>query len=56
MQLSAFNAFTTTLILGTMLRRRAYTPAQFEALAAESAFRTCDVRKDGISVEVRLKK
>jgi hypothetical protein len=43
-------------VLETMLRRRAYTPAQFEDLVAESAFRTCDIRKDGIGLEVRLRK
>jgi hypothetical protein len=39
-----------------MLGRRAYSPAQFERLAAESAFRTCDIQREGISMEVRLKK
>ncbi len=37
-----------------MLRRRAYTRAQFERLAAGSPFRRADVRADGIGVEVRL--
>ena len=37
-----------------MLRRRAYTPAQFERLAADSAFHTCDVRTQGVGMEVRL--
>lgn len=36
------------------LRRRAFTPAQFEALAAESAFGRCSVTADGIGLEVRL--
>jgi hypothetical protein len=39
-----------------MLRRRAYTPTQFQHLVAESAFRSCDIRKDGIGLEVRLNK
>ena len=56
MKLSRFNAFTTKLILGTALRRRAYSPAQFERLVAESSFRTCDLRKDGIGLEVRLRR
>ena len=55
MKLSRFNAFTTKLILGTALRRRAYSPAQLEGLVAESSFRTCDIRKDGIGLEVRLR-
>jgi ubiquinone/menaquinone biosynthesis C-methylase UbiE len=39
-----------------MLRRRAYSPAQFERLAAESAFRTCDIRAQGIGMEIRLQR
>jgi ubiquinone/menaquinone biosynthesis C-methylase UbiE len=50
------NAFVTKLVLGTMLRRRAYSPAQFERLVAESPFRACEIRKEGIGLEVRLKK
>jgi ubiquinone/menaquinone biosynthesis C-methylase UbiE len=56
MKLTRFNTLTTKFVLGTMLRRRAYTPAQFEHLVAESDFRTCAIRKDGIGLEVRLKK
>jgi ubiquinone/menaquinone biosynthesis C-methylase UbiE len=56
MKLSRFNALTTKFVLGSMLRRRAYTPTQFERLVAESAFRSCDIRNDGIGLEVRLKK
>jgi ubiquinone/menaquinone biosynthesis C-methylase UbiE len=56
MKLSRFNALTTQFVLGTMLRRRAYTARQFAQLVAESAFRTCDIRKDGIGLEVRLEK
>jgi len=56
MKLSLLNTFVTKLALGTMLRRRAYSPAQFERLVAESPFRGCEIRKDGIGLEVRLKK
>jgi ubiquinone/menaquinone biosynthesis C-methylase UbiE len=56
MKLSLLNTFVTKLALGTMLRRRAYSPAQFERLVAESPFRACEIRKDGIGLEVRLKK
>jgi len=56
MKLSPFNALTTKFVLGTMLRRRAYTAAQFEQLVAESAFQSCDIRQDGVGLEVRLKK
>jgi ubiquinone/menaquinone biosynthesis C-methylase UbiE len=51
--LSRLNAFMTKRAL-TMLRRRAYSPAQFERLAADSAFRTCDIQTGGIGMEVRL--
>ena len=56
MKLSRFNTLATRFMLETILRRRAYTPAQFERLVAESAFRTCDIRKAGIGLEVRLKR
>ncbi|MGI5492897.1 class I SAM-dependent methyltransferase [Microtetraspora malaysiensis] len=55
MELNRLNSVLTRVPL-TMLKRRAYARAQFERLAAESAFRTCDVRADGISLEVRLTK
>src|SRR5204863_466035 len=55
-RLSGFNAFLTRFVLRTMLRRRAYTPAQLRDLVRESAFRTGDIRTQGIGVEVRLKK
>jgi ubiquinone/menaquinone biosynthesis C-methylase UbiE len=53
--LGRLNAFMTKVAL-TMLRRRAYSPAQFERLAAESAFRTCELRTEGVGLEVRLTK
>jgi ubiquinone/menaquinone biosynthesis C-methylase UbiE len=56
MKLSLLNAFVTKLVLGTMLRRRAYSPARFERLVAESPFRACEIRKDGIGMEVLLRK
>lgn len=55
-RLSGFNAFLTRFVLRTMLRRRAYTPAQLRDLVRESAFRTGDIRTQGIGVEVRLQK
>jgi len=56
MKLSPLNTLTTKFVLGTMLRRRAYTAAQFEQLVAESTFQSCDIRQDGVGLEVRLKK
>ena len=55
MGLSRLNAFVTKAAL-TGLRRRAYTPAQLERLAAESAFQSCAITTEGIGLEVRLKK
>jgi ubiquinone/menaquinone biosynthesis C-methylase UbiE len=55
MALGGLSAFMTKWAL-TMLRRRAYSRAQFEGLAAASAFRTCDIQTEGIGMEVRLKK
>ena len=54
-QLGRLNAFMMKRSL-TMLRRRAYSPAQFVRLAAESAFRTCEIRPEEIGMEVRLHK
>jgi ubiquinone/menaquinone biosynthesis C-methylase UbiE len=56
MNLGRFNAFVTRVILDKMLRRRAYTNAQVEHLAAESPFGTCSIRADGIGFEMRLAK
>jgi ubiquinone/menaquinone biosynthesis C-methylase UbiE len=55
MQLGWWSTFSTKATL-EMLRRWAYTPARFQRLAAESAFRTCEVTTEGIALEVRLTK
>ncbi|GAA4996640.1 class I SAM-dependent methyltransferase [Actinopolymorpha pittospori] len=55
MRLSHVNAFMAKSAL-TMLRLRAATNAQFERLAAQSRFRTCAVRSEGILMDVRLTK
>jgi ubiquinone/menaquinone biosynthesis C-methylase UbiE len=55
MRLDWFATFTTSATL-EMLRRRAYTRAQFEQLVAGSPFRTCDITTQGIGLEVLLKK
>jgi ubiquinone/menaquinone biosynthesis C-methylase UbiE len=55
MGLGRLNAFLTKRTL-TMLRRRAYSPAQFERLAADSAFQTCAIQTEGIGMEVQLTK
>ena len=55
MGLDAFSSFTTRATL-EMLMRRAYTPAQFEGLAAASPFHCCSISAQGIGLEVRLRK
>jgi ubiquinone/menaquinone biosynthesis C-methylase UbiE len=55
MEAGLLNAFFTKWAL-VGLRRRAYARAEFERLAAESAFRTCDIQTEGIGIEVRLEK
>jgi ubiquinone/menaquinone biosynthesis C-methylase UbiE len=55
MDVGRLNSFMTKATL-EMLRRRAYSPAQFERLVAESAFQTCAITTEGIGMEVRLKK
>lgn len=55
MELGWLSTFTTKATL-EMLKRRAYSPARFERLVAESPFRTCEISTGGISLEVRLTK
>jgi ubiquinone/menaquinone biosynthesis C-methylase UbiE len=55
MRLGRVGSFVTRRILAG-LRRRAYTTAQFEQLAAESAFHGGEVRTRGIGMELRLQK
>jgi ubiquinone/menaquinone biosynthesis C-methylase UbiE len=55
MDLGRASAFMTKAILAR-LRRRAYSPLQFDQLVADSAFRTCRIDTGGISLEVRMKK
>ena len=55
MELGRISTFTTTATL-EMLRRRAYSAAQFERLADQSPFHTCAISTEGIGLEVRLDK
>jgi len=55
MRLGWWSTFTTTATL-EMLKRRAYSPARFLQLAAESPFHGCEITTEGIDLEVRLKK
>jgi ubiquinone/menaquinone biosynthesis C-methylase UbiE len=53
MKLSALNSALTRWTLSG-LRRRAYAADHFRVAAAASAFGTCEVRVDGLSLEIRL--
>jgi len=53
MRVGPVSAFVTRRTL-RLLRRRAYTPEQFERLAAGSAFHGGEVSTDGVGLEVRL--
>ena len=55
MGLGWISSFTTRATL-EMLKRRAYSTSQFERLAADSPFRTCEITNEGIGLEVRLTK
>ena len=54
-ELRLLNGFMTRCTL-RILRRRAYSPAQFKRLVAESAFRACHIKTEGIGLEARMKK
>jgi ubiquinone/menaquinone biosynthesis C-methylase UbiE len=56
MGLGRLNSFLTKVPLKTMLRRRAYSPAEFERLAAESVFPAHEMGTTGISLTIRLTK
>ena len=53
--LGAVNGFITKRILAG-LRSRAYSTNQLKRLVAESTFPTCEIKTDGIGLEVRLQK
>ena len=55
MHLGWWSTFSTTATL-EMLKRRAYSPARFQQLAAESPFHACEISAEGTGLEVRLKK
>jgi len=53
--LGAVSRFITKRVLA-WLRARAYSATQLERLVAESRFRVCEIKTDGIGLEVQLKK
>jgi ubiquinone/menaquinone biosynthesis C-methylase UbiE len=55
MEVGRVTAFTTKATL-EMLKRRAYSTAQFKRLVSESPFHACEITAEGIGLEVRLTK
>src|SRR2546425_175517 len=55
MELGRLSGFMTMATL-EMLKRRAYSTAQFERLAAESPFACSEIWPEGIGLEIRLTK
>jgi ubiquinone/menaquinone biosynthesis C-methylase UbiE len=55
MKLGRVSSFATRATL-EMLKRRAYSPRQFERLVAESPFKSCEITTEGIGLNVRLSK
>jgi ubiquinone/menaquinone biosynthesis C-methylase UbiE len=56
MKLTPLNALMTKLAFRQFLLKNAYTRGEFEALAAQSNFKRCDVQISLIGLEVRLEK
>jgi ubiquinone/menaquinone biosynthesis C-methylase UbiE len=50
-----FGAWWNAWIFKSMLRKRAYLPQEFARMAAEAGFAVCDIRKDSIGFEARLR-
>jgi ubiquinone/menaquinone biosynthesis C-methylase UbiE len=47
-------AMTKLALIG--LRRRAYSPARFQQLVADSPFRTCEIDRQGVGMSIRMAK
>lgn len=56
MKLTPLNAFMTKLTFRQFLLKNAYTRGEFEAMAAQSNFKRCDVQVGLIGLEVSLEK
>jgi ubiquinone/menaquinone biosynthesis C-methylase UbiE len=50
------NALLTRWTFKHMLLKRAYSPEQFRQMAAQTPFRSCDIREDALGLEVLLTK
>ena len=50
------NSLLTKWTFKHMLVKRAYSQEQFRQMAAQSPFRTCEIREDALGLEVSLRK
>ncbi len=56
MHLSAINAWLTRMAFHGMLLKNAYTRDEMKSMAAQTSFKSCDVKTDTIGMEVWLTK
>jgi ubiquinone/menaquinone biosynthesis C-methylase UbiE len=56
MGLSWFNALITRFIFKRVLIKNAYSQERFRQMASQTAFKTCEIREDGIGLAVTLTK
>lgn len=54
LRLSAANAWMTKFTFKHMLLKRAYSEAHMSALVAQSDFKTCEIAKSAVGMEIRL--
>ena len=54
LKLSAWNSWVTRMTFKHMLLKRAYTEQQIESLAAASDFKSCEIIKNQVGMEIRL--
>jgi ubiquinone/menaquinone biosynthesis C-methylase UbiE len=56
MRLSWFSSLLTRMTFKHMLRKRAYSRGQLQDMAAQTPFKTCEIREESIGFEVSLGK
>jgi ubiquinone/menaquinone biosynthesis C-methylase UbiE len=56
LKISALSSWMTKLTFKHMLLKRAYTVEQIESLVAASAFKTCEITRNAVGMEIRLRR
>ena len=56
MGLGFFSAWSTRMAFRFMLLKRAYSQEQFRRMASETPFKGCEIREEGLGLEVSLTK